>query len=246
MFTKKMKDLNKKNMNWYKIHKLSSDEDYDNWADAVDYLEEDNRTFIQLLNDFNIPNRIIDVNGNNILVFDDKNDTYVSTDFNDNYPRYDEAQYWISNLSDMELDMYIPDNEEDNFWNNPVPLYHATKSDRIESIKEHGLLKKNESRGLSNRGMSSAVFTTANMDDLLTGSYGNSIIEIDTLKMKQDGYTPEVSGEQPLDYEKKREALADMLEIEYISDGFSSEGYFEDTVVIFGNIPPKYLIFWPN
>jgi hypothetical protein len=119
-------------------------------------------------------------------------------------------------------------------------LYHATYSDHLEEIKKNGLQLKNETRSINNRNTGAAVFTCDNPDDI--ANHGNIIIQIDVGKMKQDGYTPDVSKETPIQAAETREALANKLglEMDFISS-YNSEGLYTSTVIFYGPIPPKYL-----
>ena len=51
------------------------------------------------------------------------------------------------------------------FGNSPFPLYHATTQDHVEDILEHGLESRNQTRGLNNRSVGSAVFTTSEFEE---------------------------------------------------------------------------------
>lgn len=220
-----------------KIIRISQNIEED-WQDNVDYLEELNMTLEQLLTHSNVQFERMNINGNDIIVIND-GQTYVCDDPNDKYPTIKEAQEWIYSMWDAELDMYVPDQEND-FWEYPSTLYHATDSENIPSIMEHGLRPENKTRGLSNRDMGSSIFTSTETDDI--GSYGDTILAIDTKRMKQDGFMPEISGETPLEDSQKRSSLAHSIGYEdYHIDEYSSEGYSYNTIAIYGLIPPKYL-----
>lgn len=133
----------------------------------------------------------------------------------------------------------IPDVSED-FWESPAPLYHATPEENVESIREEGLGERSRTRGLSNRGVGAAVYTSTAIEDLEEGSYGDAIFVIDTEAMKRDGYTPRVDVEPDVAESEWREALAHKLG----DDMYSWEiegGMSPNTIVVFGHIPPKYL-----
>jgi len=90
------------------------------------------------------------------------------------------------------------------FWKIPhIPtLYHCTEPDRWETIKIEGLKGMNGSRGLSNRSVGKAIFTT--MEELevpfFRSYYGNLVIAINAQEMKKDGFTPYVGRE--LDWDR--------------------------------------------
>ena len=140
----------------------------------------------------------------------------------------------------LEAEDYIEIRDEfADFWSYPGTLYHATDSDNIESILKYGLNPASDSRGFTNRGVGSAVFTTTNEDSAHSGTYGDAVFEIDTRAMKRDGYTPEVGGEPDVvEWEAKR-ALAWAFGIEdYEQDGPEND---PETVIVYGPIPSKYL-----
>jgi hypothetical protein len=170
----------------------------------------------------------------------------------DDSPIIKEATEWIWSILDSQLDQYIGEDNEDfneKFWKDVCTpygnnkLYHATRSKNINEIKARGLLKMNKSRGINNKSTGNAVFTS--LDETAIDSYGEIIIKINMCQMKKDGYMPEVSMEKPIEEAKLRNQLAWKIGIEEFDaiDGYSSDGLFETTVVIYGDIPPKYLSF---
>lgn len=138
-----------------------------------------------------------------------------------------------------ELGIPYPDFNK-RFWSHPETLFHATKEENIPVIQSEGLKPQNRTRGLSNRGVRGAVFTTSNWDDLALGSYGDWILEIDTAAMKRDGYTPFVSQEPDVEEAEVRSALAHRLGIENYEYQVE-HGMGMETVIVHGAIPTKYL-----
>jgi hypothetical protein len=131
----------------------------------------------------------------------------------------------------------LPDELED-FWKAPAPLYHATTEDHVEDILEAGLQPRSTSRGLRNRGVGAAVFTTTDLETTAYGSYGDVVFEIDTAAMARDGYTPEVGLEPDVVEAAGKHALAWAFGIE---DYAEEPENARDTVIVFGAIPPAYL-----
>lgn len=159
-----------------------------------------------------------------------------------------EATRWIWDIDEDYLTDYVGNDEDSNqtFWDgvgNGTVTYHATRSENIQNIQRVGLLAKNESRGISNRGMGDAVFTSYEPEEI-TDSYGGNLIEINLGKMKADGYMPEVSMEEPIIFCDLRNAIAHAIGLEdFYCETDSSDGLSPNTVAIYGNIPPKYLKF---
>jgi hypothetical protein len=182
--------------------------------------------------------------------FNKLDDQLVYFEYNDQIYIYDEfdayiAQEWINNLSPNKLEGLMGETKypsfNDIFWKNPEILYHGTYNILLDNILKDGLTMRNESRGVTNRGTPSAIFTTTNENG--TDGYGNIILKIDTSKMKANGYTPYVEQESPITEKNLRERLAHKIGLNdfYAHDDYSSDGIGEETVVIFGNIPPQYI-----
>jgi len=124
------------------------------------------------------------------------------------------------------------------FWDFPFPLYHATQTENVDSIMADGLGATNESRGLRNRSVGAAVFTTTELEQAFDGVYGDVVFEIDTTAMKRDGYMPRVHAEPDVVEAEAANSLMHALGEE--------EFYMESendprTAIILGNIPSKYL-----
>ena len=160
-----------------------------------------------------------------------------------------EAQEWLTNIYDHYLANYVPcPDENEEFWESVSPgqgqiLYHSTEGENLDSIRKHGLEATSETRSMSNKGMSDAVF--ANWTEEATHSYGDTVIGIDVGKMKEEGYMPRVSREEPFEDAEMRLALAHKIGVQYDPyQEFSSEGLDPETIAFYGNIPPQYLVFW--
>ena len=77
---------------------------------------------------------------------------------------------------------------------------------------------------------------------MLSGSYGNVILEIDTILMKRDGYTPTVSREPDIEEEIQLNNLINRLGFsESISISTSDPSISSSTVIIHDVVPLKYI-----
>ena len=127
-------------------------------------------------------------------------------------------------------------NISSEFWDDPSIVYHATNCDNVDDMLEEGL-NGSSGTGLGNRN-TSGVFTSLNSDGYIE-SYGDCVFSIDTVQMKNDGYTPEVEIEPEILEYNIISALNHILkndeEIELSGD------IDFDTIIIGGNVPPKYL-----
>jgi hypothetical protein len=191
---------------------------------------------IEVLTRERIRYTIIDISDKRVVVLPES--SLVVYDFDSGYGSVEHVSDFVySNYAD-DLKGYVDFNEE--FWDHPSILYHATTSANFELIKgSDGLKGMCESRGLGNRGVGCAVFTSMNHEDLLSGSYGSVILTLDTRLMKSDGYIPRVSREPEIEEVDSIQSLVHRLglhyEIEYPND------LFIDTVIVHGSIPMKYI-----
>lgn len=171
-------------------------------------------------------------------------DVYVMETWG-NQPRITERKRFFYGLSKRDLDEYFNDIDfNKQFWDDAhtgLVLYHATDEENWPSIQRRGLFARSETRGINNRGMDEAVFTSSDGDSL--SAYGDCLIEIDVGKMKEDGYMPEVGPESPLADSYKYEGIAHKIGMEDYSHSseYQSEGVFDSTIAFFNNIPRKYL-----
>jgi len=234
--------------------------EYQDWIDQVnpqdpnsikDILEElkgfDN--IIKFLTAFKIPwNKVDFLNGPVLTVsfppqkkYYRQSNIHVIDDFD--YPDLKDSNSWINDIQDHSLYDYVKP-EEQSFWDDigdDYKLYHATDSVNKANILKKGLTPMNKTRGISNSGTPSAVFTTDDPDILST--YGDLIFEINAGQMKKDGYMPLAELEEPVQESNLRKTIAYMLgDQDYeVSNELHSDGIWENTVIIYGVIPPKYL-----
>lgn len=237
---------------------LDPKKEYQDWIDQVnpkdpnsikDILEElqgfDN--IVKFLTAFKIPwDKVTFLNGPVITVsFPSKeyrkSNIYVIDDFD--YPDLKNSNSWINDIYDHNLNDYVKQ-EEKSFWDDigdDYKLYHATDSANKENILKKGITPMNKTRGISNRGTPSAVFTVD--DPEVLSAYGDLIFEINAGQMKKDGYMPLAEAEEPVQDSNLRRTIAYMLgDQDYeVSDELHSDGIWENTVIIYGVIPPKYL-----
>lgn len=157
-----------------------------------------------------------------------------------------DTREWLESASDRPHEFYEDRDESEEFWadaGSGFYLYHATEEDNVDAILRDGLEARSDTRGLSNKDIGPAVFAVSGglIDDLhaVLGPYGDAIIRIDIGAMKADGYTPEITGETPLQEAEMMESLARAIDYEYEAERESD--YMEDTVAILGDIPSKYL-----
>ena len=120
-------------------------------------------------------------------------------------------------------------------------VYHGTPSDNLENILEEGLVCMSESRGISNRNVGGAIFTSVEQDEV--SSYGDAILEINLEKMKEDGVLPGVFQEPDIEYWKDCDTFAYKFGL-WLGDSVNYEyeqGMSPNTYIIMGRIPPEYI-----
>lgn len=134
----------------------------------------------------------------------------------------------------------------ETFWKFPMTLWHCTPEENVQEILKDGLLARHESRGIVNRSISRAVFTTMEWEEVPGNqmTYGDGVIEIDTPTMKKHGITPYVSMEP--DWEEAillAAVYTRLTKKEHYDDHFisSSEGTSKYTVIIHDEVPPQFL-----
>lgn len=143
---------------------------------------------------------------------------------------------WNNNFT--ELESFVEETFNKDFWEYPAPLYHATQDEFVDEIKQTGL-SPSSGTGISNRG-ARGVFTVSNPELLVEGHYGNNIFEIDTKAMKRDGITPLVEMEPLVLEGMVLSQIAWAIGYDDYSQD-NSDGQWEETVIVDGRIDPKYL-----
>lgn len=145
---------------------------------------------------------------------------------------------WDGGLEDfLGYDMNEQFNE--GFWESPSTLYHATGPEAAEAILESELGRRNKTRGLGNRSVGGAVFTTTDPGGWQE-IYGPVLFEIDTRAMKEGGLTPRVEREPEIVEAEMREAVARSIGLD---DFYADRPGDVDptTVIVYGDIPAEYL-----
>jgi len=165
-------------------------------------------------------------------------------------PYVKEKRRWIYDSEGQRLISRLTDAWEEKFnarfWEHPEILFHATPTENVEAIKREGLKLQHKSRGMANRHIRGAVFTSTE-SDWITHSYGPSVITINTRLMKADGFMPHV-GKEPNHVEGEvTDFVAGKIgaweEGHHDLSNARSEGTTDDTVIVYSAIPPKYLSF---
>ena len=167
---------------------------------------------------------------------EDENEDQIDTD----------RLYWNASYRDEILEKlgYHADFNKE-FWEYPRTLYHCTPTENVPFIKAKGLTCQSKTRGINNRSVGHAIFTTQEEEEVesVRQSYGPVVFAINTRAMKQDGYTPYVTPEpevvEALELAFIFEKLGKSVQLSQFID--SSGGINEYTVIVHENIPPKYL-----
>jgi hypothetical protein len=214
-------------------------EDYD--EDEIENLEG-LEAIVQYLQAHDKEPQIIDLGGEKYIIWDDN---IIDPDWSRVHKKSD----WVWDTSAQRLRERLRDTLEDKFnarfWERPEPLYHGTPKENVEKIQQEGLKMQHKSRGLSNRHISRAIFTEQE-PEYCQCHYGPEVFQIDTITMKQDGFMPRVEKE-PNHVEAdvinflahKIGAWDEQGDRDWANS--QSEGTTENTIILYANIPPKYL-----
>lgn len=186
--------------------------------------------------------QVIQLGKEEYIIWDDK---IVDPEF----PRVQEKREWVWDHSAWRIREALQDLIEERFnaafWMHPEPLYHGTPEENVESIKNFGIRMQHKSRGLSNRHISQAVFTEKS-PEFCRYHYGPAVFEINTPQMKADGFMPVVTKEPNHIESDVVNFLAHKIgawtpdeDRDFAQSQF--EGTTEDTIIVYDNIPAKYV-----
>lgn len=111
---------------------------------------------------------------------------------------------------------------------------------------EDGLEGRAETRGLTNKSVGAAVFTSLEPElvEAYTGSDGGVVV-INTRQMKQDGFTPFVGPEPEILEKQIASAFAHKIGVDY-EEEYSDSGMDPNTIIVYGDIPAKYITKYEN
>ena len=129
----------------------------------------------------------------------------------------------------------------------PSEVFHSTREENRESILKNGLYVRSDSRGISNRHVQNAVFTSADPEEVSEASplsYGPLLLKIDLRRMLSDGILSEEDLAQEPDVERqgKNEILEYLFDLEYGSlNSYIEDGMSPNTIIIYSSIPPEYI-----
>jgi len=207
---------------------------------------------LETLDEENVKYNEQELNGNLFVVLPEEEKIITAPDTS--YPEVSGIEEWF--MRDMySLGEIYEQTEVDwketfnkRFWGNvgrtEYKLFHATQTKYVDKILDEGLNASNQTRGLKNRSIGSAVFTVTNPDRLLNGSYGDAILTVDVEAMKKDGYTPMVQKEPEYMVYDAQSYIASELNL-YGFDYYGLEPRARDiwpeTRVVHNDIPKRFL-----
>lgn len=159
-------------------------------------------------------------------------------EFKEDHEEWGTSLYeFIDGLPDSELEELVPEIYSD-YFGNPKEyrdvVYHQTTPENYEKIKTEGLSPSNKTRGISNRGTGSVIFTSAEIDEMNT--YGDVTLQLDLSKVGDI----ETTLEEPVEEVIRKNALMSRMggEPEQFQTD-SSDGLQDSTLVVYGHIPPN-------
>lgn len=141
---------------------------------------------------------------------------------------------------DDYFDVDLEEKFNEDFWSSPPVLFHGTRD--IDGVLRGGIEARSETRGLGDQHVGDAVYTSQELEVAETYAHGEDagVVKIDTKAMKRDRYMPTVAMEPEVLEQDQLSAIAHRLRMEWNIE-YSTAGTYETTVVIFGNVPRKYL-----
>jgi len=234
-------------MNWYKLSQTQTNMPWwepqatESWADILQYMTVEDIIKDDMIKDENTLVQVLKLAGSRYMKFDfpDASPIYV---VNGSYVveldgfNIKDAIQWIYDLDEYDIESYIKPVDNVDI---PDFVYHATSEENYEKIISSGYLKvMDESRGLSNAGTGDAIFASESSE---LDIYGDYIIKINLAGFLKDYPYVRISREQPLELVELKNSLANMLGVNYQFEEDSSDGLSGDTVIIYSNIPIKYL-----
>lgn len=154
---------------------------------------------------------------------------------------WNQVSDWLYHAEQYSFEYYPETDESEEFWSGVTEgfkVYHGTYEDRVADIQAHGLEARDETRGINNRGTGAAVFASLAIE--AAEEYYPHVFAIDLGAMKAAEYMPRIGMETPIEEYQIRQSLAAGIgEDDYHED--VEQGLAEDTVVIYGGIPPQFL-----
>jgi len=180
----------------------------------------------------------LDLNGDRRVVeWDGEDDLYPAVSPIDDFVYSSSGERMINKIVSKLSEQFSSD-----FNQHPQTLYHATDSKNVASITSQGLKPSDKTRGITNRHVHNAIFTTLNENSALSGSYGDSVFKIDTQAMKRDGIDLSVEKEPEAFRQEATQILANAIGIEDFESNESFDNADDpETVIAYNSIPPKYL-----
>jgi hypothetical protein len=157
-----------------------------------------------------------------------------------NYPEFkgNDLKSWVQDMIDSNrADEWVREIEVDP----PGIVYHGTREENLSDILEDGLGCRSDSRGMTNRSVGCAIFTSSEASE--TEHYGDILFEIDLAAMERDGVLPRVSLEPPIEEYEMYSSFAAMFGLSLGDDVIYDieHGMSQNTFILHGPVPPKYL-----
>lgn len=174
----------------------------------------------------------------------DEDDEYTIVEAEEDYATATPFDEWIygdwTKRGGMEefLGYDIREEYNEDFWRMEDTTYHGTTpNSAAKIILSEELQRRNNTRGLGNRSVGRAVFTSRNGT---FDAYGAVDFEIDLEEMKEDGFTPMASPEPQVAEARAREAVAREVGMHDFHAEIPHD-ISPDTAVIHEDIPLQYL-----
>ena len=142
-----------------------------------------------------------------------------------------------------KVELMLAERFNEDFQEGPITLWHATPKENLPSILKTGLRSESRTRGLTNRDVSAAIFTSDNEETAMYGPYGDAVLAIDCKAMKRDGISFYVEQEPAVVEREAASVLASAVGATDFDWSTGSDGADDPSTVILyvARVPPKYL-----
>lgn len=156
------------------------------------------------------------------------------------YPEFkgNDIKSWVQDMiNSNRADEWVREIEVDQ----PGIVYHGTREENLSDILENGLECRSDSRGMTNRSVGCAIFTSSEKHEV--EDYGNILLEINLAAMERDGVLPRVSLEPPVEEYEMYSSFAAMFGLSLGDDVIYDieYGMSPNTFILHGPVPPKYI-----
>jgi len=179
------------------------------------------------------------------IFYDMETDLYFALDDSGDGPTeietFESFDDFVYSIDTSELEEQALQDWRENDAKRTV-VFHGTTAEALETIRTEGLDPRSDTRGIVNRGVGDAVYTSETAD-VAEASY-DVVVEIDLPRAIEDGVISVDSLDREPDVIRNEvlTGIASSFAVDDFVPEESIDGTRPDTVVISDRIPPEYLL----